>query len=438
MLEKERVRFAPAPSGSLHIGNCRTALFNWLIAKKSEGSFILRIDDTSHKATPEIVTSILDDLAWLGIIPDEGPYLQSQRLHRYREVVKILLEEGKAYPCFCKEKPKGRCFKCSSKGVREIVDGVPIRLKTGYKRKIFNDLVFGEVSLKTEQDPIIWRSNGLPTYYLTSAVDDIDYGITLVMRGEDLLSSTPYQIFIMECFGKNLPKFVHLPLIFLPDGKKISKREGGYTLKELKEKGVLKEAVINVMALSGWSPPVAKDRFSTKELIELFSIDRISKAQSSFDWQKLFAFHKDHLKEIPDEILKERLLPYIKEFELEDDKLDLIVSVIKKEGWLFSEVKEHLSFLKPVESNIEISNEEREILLLWREKLSRVEGELYSSFKEIAEDIGRIKGKSRGEVIRLIRRVITHKEHGLGMDIVFKLLPLKEVINRLEKSLLFK
>ena len=216
-LFRERVRFAPAPSGSLHIGNARTALFNWIIAKKTKGSFILRIDDTSHKAEPEIVDSILKDLNWLGIYPDEGPYFQSSRIKRYREVVDSLLKEGVAYVCFCKEKPKGRCYRCLSKSPKEIVEGHPVRLKTGYKKREVKDLVFGRLYLSTEDDPIIWRSNGLPTYYLTSTIDDIDYGTTLIMRGEDLLSSTPYQIFIMEVLGVKLPKFAHLPLIFQPD-----------------------------------------------------------------------------------------------------------------------------------------------------------------------------------------------------------------------------
>ena len=237
-----KLRIAPSPTGSLHIGNARTALFNWLYAKANGGTFVVRIDDTDiERSTEEFQKDILENLRWLGLDWDEGvevggehgDYKQSSRFDRYREVANELLEKDLAYK-----------------------DDGAIRFKVPSDRTIeFKDFVRGDMSFETSdvEDFVILRSDNTPTYHLASTVDDIDYGITIIARGEDILSSTPKHILIMQALNSDLPDFCHLPLLFGPDGKKLSKRHGDTSVEAFRDKGILQEAMFNYLCLLGWS-----------------------------------------------------------------------------------------------------------------------------------------------------------------------------------------
>ena len=277
MTNEVRVRFAPSPSSYLHIGGARTALFNWLFARRSNGMFVLRIEDTNvERSSAEMSRAIVESLQWLGIDWDEGPYFQSKRVKRYREVAKTLLDEGHAYRCFCPKEvaeeekiaamergqPKvysGTCRRLDEDVVeKKLGAGEPyvLRFKMPPGETTFTDQVYGEVTVEnaTIGDFILLRSDGSPTYNLAVVVDDSDMQITHVIRGEDHLPNTPKQIQIYQSLGLALPVFAHLPLILGGDKKKLSKRHGATAVGIYKEEGILPEALFNFLALLGWSP----------------------------------------------------------------------------------------------------------------------------------------------------------------------------------------
>src|SRR5210317_959706 len=271
-----KLRIAPSPTGSLHIGNARTALFNWLYAKANGGTFVVRIDDTDmDRSTVEFQQDILENLRWLGLDCDEGveiggehgDYKQSSRFDRYREVSNELLEKDLAYK-----------------------DDGAIRFRVPNDRTIkFKDFVRGEMSFETSdvEDFVILRSDKSPTYHLASTVDDIDYGITIIARGEDILSSTPKHILIMQALNSDLPDCGHLPLLFGPDGKKLSKRHGDTSVEAFRDKGVLQEAMFNYLCLLGWSPGNDLEKFDSELAIKKFDLHNVLPNSAIFDEKKL-------------------------------------------------------------------------------------------------------------------------------------------------------
>ena len=286
-----RVRFAPSPTGELHVGGARTALYNWLLARREKGELVLRIEDTDReRSTPENVEQILDALRWLELDWDEGPHSQSERQPRHREVIAQLVQDGHAYE-----------------------DEGAVRLKVPEGSSTVNDAIRGEIVFDHSaiEDFVIARSDGSPLYNLAVAVDDLDMRITHVVRGEDHLSNTPRQLMILEALGADPPIYAHLPLLLGPDGKKLSKRHGAASVQELREAGYLPEAVRNYLALLGWGYDEATTFFTTEELIERFSLDRVSRNPAVFDEQKLRWMNGRYLRELdPDELtrrLEERL-----------------------------------------------------------------------------------------------------------------------------------
>jgi glutamyl-tRNA synthetase len=283
-----RVRFAPSPTGTLHIGGARTALYNWLLARGSGGTFVLRIEDTDReRSTPENVAQILDALRWLELDWDEGPHSQSEREGRHREEIARLVEGGHAYE-----------------------DEGAVRLRVpGEGETRVDDAIRGEVVFPHSaiDDFVIARSDGSPLYNLAVAVDDLDMGITHVVRGADHLSNTPRQVMIMRALGPDPPAYAHLPLLHGPDGKKLSKRHGAASVQELREAGYLPEAVRNYLALLGWGYDESTTFFSTGELVERFSLERVSKAPAVFDEQKLRWMNGRYLRELDPRELAARL-----------------------------------------------------------------------------------------------------------------------------------
>lgn len=308
-----RTRFAPSPTGSLHIGGVRTALFNWLFTKQQGGTFILRIDDTDlERSTQASVEAILGGLGWLQIDWDEGPYYQSQRVDRYRKAIQKLLDEGHAYRCYCskerlielrntqlktKQKPRYDGF-CRYTASHKTNDPFVIRFRNPTEGKIvFNDLIRGTIMVKNEEldDLIISRTDGTPTYNLTVVVDDWDMEITHIIRGDDHINNTPRQINILHALGAELPKYAHVPMILGPDGKRLSKRYGVVNVLQYREQGYLPEALINYLVRLGWSHG-NQEIFSRDEMIQWFDIQAVSPSAAAFNPEKLLWLNQHYLK----------------------------------------------------------------------------------------------------------------------------------------------
>ncbi|WP_406672547.1 glutamate--tRNA ligase [Natronospira sp.] len=309
-----RTRFAPSPTGYLHIGGARTALFCWLYARKHQGKFVLRIEDTDReRSTPESVQAILDGMEWMGLDYDEGPFYQTQRFDRYRELIQKLLDEGKAYRCYCtreeldemreaqrarKEKPRydGRCRDRSD--AREGVEPV-IRFRNPQDGAVvFDDRVRGHVSFNNSEldDLIIARSDGTPTYNFTVVVDDMDMQITHVIRGDDHLNNTPRQINMIRALGGEPPVYAHVPMILGSDGARLSKRHGAVSVLQYREEGYLPDALINYLVRLGWSHG-DQEVFSREEMVELFDIDEVNRSASTFSPEKLLWLNQHYIKE---------------------------------------------------------------------------------------------------------------------------------------------
>jgi glutamyl/glutaminyl-tRNA synthetase len=288
--DKIVVRMAPSPTGNLHIGGARTALFNFLIARKLGGKFILRIEDTDkERSKKEFEQNILDSFAWLDLKYDEL-FRQSERTEIYVSYVKKMLENGSAY--ISKETP-------TEDNQRTEV----IRLKNPNKKIIFQDIIRGEVSFDTTElgDLVIAKSIEEPLYHLAVVVDDFEMGVTHVIRGEEHLSNTPRQILIQEAIGAPRPVYAHIPLILAPDRSKLSKRAGAVSVFEYKEQGILPEALLNYLALLGWNPGTEQEIFTLAELIKAFELERIHKGGAIFDAKKLEWVNREHVKRLPRE-----------------------------------------------------------------------------------------------------------------------------------------
>jgi glutamyl-tRNA synthetase len=319
-----RTRFAPSPTGYLHLGGARTALFNWLVARQAGGEFVLRVEDTDReRSTDESVQAILDGMEWLGLDYDEGPFYQTRRYDLYKEISRRLLDEGHAYYCYCskerleemretarREKRKPR-YDGTCRHRTEPVPGVQpvLRFKTPLEGSvIIDDLVKGKIEISNAEldDLIICRSDGNPTYNLTVVADDIDMGITHVIRGDDHINNTPRQIHIMQALGAPLPKFAHLPMILGEDGKRMSKRHGAVSVTQYREEGILPQALLNYLARLGWSHG-DDELFSLQELIEKFSFEGCQRSGSVFDINKLKWVNQQHLSALDPAVLGETL-----------------------------------------------------------------------------------------------------------------------------------
>jgi glutamyl-tRNA synthetase len=332
-----RVRFAPSPTGSPHIGNIRTALFTWLFARKHGGVFILRIEDTDRARYVEgSVQEIMDSLRWLGLDWDEGPYFQSQRLPLYREVAEKLVETGHAYRCYCTperleelrrqqeaaKQPTGYDRKCrylSDEERKELeAQGLPhvIRFAMPLEGEtVFHDEIRGEIRFENAliDDFVMLKSDGYPTYHLASVTDDHDMGITHVIRGEEWISSTPRHVQIYRALGWELPKFAHLPMILGMDRKKLSKRHGSVQFVEYIQQGYLPEAMLNFLALLGWSADEDRELYSREELIERFDLSGVQENPAIFDGQKLLWMNGVYIRRKPMGELTRLCLPYLQQ-----------------------------------------------------------------------------------------------------------------------------
>lgn len=324
-----RTRFAPSPTGYLHIGGARTALFSWLYAKHNQGQFILRIEDTDlERSTEESVQAILDGMQWLKLGYDEGPYYQSKRFDRYKEVVNNLLENGHAYYCYCtpeeveqmreealrnKQKPRYNGYwrdrdETPPEGVKPVV-----RFKNPLEGSVvFDDMVYGRIEVQNSEldDLVIMRSDGVPTYNLSVVVDDFDMKITDVIRGDDHINNTPRQINILNAMGAEVPRYAHLPMILGDDGKRLSKRHGAVSVMQYQADGYLPDAVLNYLVRLGWSHG-DQEIFSLAEMIDLFNLENCNRSGASFSTEKLQWINQQYIMQADPAELGQTLKHYL-------------------------------------------------------------------------------------------------------------------------------
>ena len=361
-----RVRFAPSPTGYLHVGGLRTALYNYLFARKNNGVFVLRIEDTDRTRYVEgAVENLIQTLRWAGLEFDEGPekggpkgpYIQSDRIALYQEHARRLLEEGKAYYAFdtpeeldemrkLQEKTQAplkydrRALMLSAQEVQQkLAAGVPavVRLRVPDATTVaFDDLIRGRVEFSSDQidDQVLLKSDGYPTYHLANVVDDHLMGITHVIRGEEWLSSTPKHVLLYQYFGWEVPQFAHLPLLLNPDKSKLSKRQGDVAVEDYRSKGYLREAIINFVAFLGWNPGDEREMFTLEDLVKEFSLERVGKSGAIFNVEKLDWLNFQHLRRKPDTEVLAMLREHLKQSSLANRNFDdaYLLSVIGAMG----------------------------------------------------------------------------------------------------------
>lgn len=486
-MKEVRLRFAPSPTGFLHIGGLRTALYNYLFARNKGGKFILRIEDTDRtRFVQGAIENLIDSLKWAGITYDEGvfvedgkivqkgeygPYIQSQRLDIYKKYVDQLIENGYAYYCFCskdrldhlreEQRIKGQVPKYDGlcreipldEAKKRIASGEEyvVRLKLPHNKDItFNDLVRGKVTINTNEidDQVLMKSDGFPTYHMAVVVDDHLMGITHVVRGEEWLSSTPKHVFLYQALGWESPEYVHLPTVLNKDRKKLSKRQGDVSVEDFRKRGYLPEGLINYLALVGWSPEDGEEIMSLDEMVEKFSFERVGKSGGIFDTDKLNWVNAHYIKSYDLDKLSELSIPFVtKSGLLTEEEIrenfewyKVLIDTVREAVDKLEDIPEHISFLF---GDIEITEEAA------KEELAQEHvKELLDSFikivkshdeidmetakglmKEVQKDSG-IKGK---KLYMPTRAAISGNVHGPEMQNILYLLGKDKLIERAEK-----
>ncbi|MCU1298461.1 MAG: glutamyl-tRNA synthetase / glutamate--tRNA(Gln) ligase [Acidobacteriaceae bacterium] len=486
MTEKSavRVRFAPSPTGQLHVGNARTALFNWLFARKMGGTMILRIEDTDiERSEARYEDQLVADLKWLGIDWDEGPdvggpyppYRQSDRLDIYREYAERLLSERKAYLCFCTEEElqkdreraqaehrqpiySGKCRTINpEEAQRRRSNGEPcaIRLRIPERPIRFHDIVHGEVEFSSEvvSDPIILRSSGMPVYNYVVVIDDALMKITHVIRGDDHLSNTPKQVAVYEALNWPVPEFAHLSTILGGDRERLSKRHGATSIANFREMGVLPEALANYLALLGWAPSGGtREIFTPEELVKEFSLERVTPSPAVFDMEKLYWLNRHYIKQQPVDSIAAAARSYFKQAKLlpespdpaTENWFDKVLALLISSVDRLDQLPERASLIFNYEAMAALAAPDNSETLNWRHTdavLSRftfkvleddlaTERKLTSDqFKKIVNEVKAETGAKGKELFHPIRIVITGSHSGPEFD---KLIPILEEGSRLD------
>jgi glutamyl-tRNA synthetase len=473
-----RVRFAPSPTGYLHVGGLRTALYNYLFARKNNGSFILRIEDTDRSRLVEnAVENLIESLSWAGIEFDEspvkggeyGPYIQSERLNIYSEHINILLNNDSAYYAFDtteeldemrkKQQSAGQTQKYDRKIMRNQYTLPPAELKKMLDSETpkvirlkvpedsilkFNDIIRGEISVSTNEidDQVLLKSDGFPTYHLANVVDDYLMKISHVIRGEEWLPSTPKHVLLYEAFGWKKPMFAHLPLLLNPDKSKLSKRQGDVAVEDYRSKGFFKEAVVNFVALLGWNPTADREIYTINELIESFNLEKVNKGGAVFDLKKLEWMNFEYLKVKPISELAELLIPVLNNKGIKNLSSEFIENLIKLfrervnflheipeiASYMFYPPKQFdLDYLKKYwkENTLELINP---LIVLLQDDNNWFHENLHNLTKNYAESIG----SKLKDVIHPLRLMITGKSAGAGMFETMELIGKDNCIERLK------
>jgi glutamyl-tRNA synthetase len=451
-------RFAPSPTGMLHIGGVRTALFSWLQARRHGGRFILRIEDTDReRSTDEAVRVILEGMAWLGLSADQGPFYQTARFDRYREVIAQLLASGKAYRCYCtkeeleqlraeqmarKEKPRYDGRWRDRTDSRPGVDPV-IRFKNPRDGAVVvHDLVHGDVVFQNKEldDLIIARGDGTPTYNFCVVVDDMDMGVTHVIRGDDHLNNTPRQINMFAALGAKIPVFAHVPMILGPDGAKLSKRHGAVSVLQYEEDGYLPDALLNYLVRLGWSHG-DQEIFTREEMIAAFDISDVNKAASAFNPEKLLWLNQQHLMRAEPSSIVKYFRPHLARLGIEcTDEAYLVKLIIAQ--------RERVKTLKEMAENSRyffgdvvtidekakakhLTDEAKALLAELKDRLSRLSGWTASAVHGALESLATERGVGLGKVAQPLRVAVTGGTISPPIDQTLEILGKERVLGRL-------
>jgi glutamyl-tRNA synthetase len=451
-------RFAPSPTGYLHIGGARTALFNWLHARRTGGTFVLRIEDTDQeRSTPESVQAIFDGMNWLGLNWDHGPFFQTQRMELYKEEANRLLAEGKAYRCVCTpeelderreaarargEKPRydGRCRNLSPAETEGKKSVVRFRLPES-GQTVVRDFILGDVTFENAEldDMILIRTDGFPTYNFVVVVDDASMGVTLVLRGNDHLNNTPKQILLYEALGYRMPVFGHVPMILGKDGTKLSKRHGAMSVMAYQEMGFLPEAMVNYLVRLGWSHG-DQEIFSIDELQAIFSLDHIGKSAGKFDPDKLAHLNAHYIKHGDPARLATLLVPFLSKAGIEtacDDRLVSIVKTLQERAKTLVEMAESALFyfrlpaVDPAAAKKVLTPEALDLLDDVAGALGTISDFTHASIEAaLAPVLAKVDGKL-GKIAQPIRVALTGGTVSPGVFEIMEVLGKEEVLNRL-------
>ncbi len=459
-----RTRFAPSPTGVLHLGSVRTALFCWLYARRLDGTFVLRIEDTDReRSTAENVNAILDGMAWLGLDADEGPFYQTERFDRYRAVLEQWLDEGKAYHCYCTkeelderraeqmangEKPRydGRCR--DRQEPRAGVDPV-VRFRNPLDGDVVvEDQVRGTVVFRNAEldDLIIARSDGTPTYNFTVIIDDFDMKITHVIRGDDHLNNTPRQMNMLGALGAEPPVYAHLPMILGSDGAKLSKRHGAVDIREYREEGYLPEAMLNYLVRLGWSHG-DQEIFSVDEMTRLFDIADVNHSASSFNPEKLLWINQQHLMAMPVEELGHRLMPYLVKAGLEPsdgpdpeaiaeayrERADTLLHMAASARYCYEDFEE----FEPKSAKKHLRPVILEPMRSLRAKLAGQEHWGATAISETVQDVAEDYDLNMGKLGQPLRVAVTGGPVSPPIDVTLVLVGRERTLERLDRAIAF-
>ena len=459
-----RTRFAPSPTGYLHIGGARTALYSWLHARRHGGRFVLRIEDTDlERSTAESVNAILEGMTWLGLEYDEGPFYQTDRFARYKEVIQQLMDKGLAYHCYCtreeleamreeamrrKEKPRydARCRTRSE--AREGVEPV-IRFKNPTDGVVVvDDLIKGKVVFQNSEldDLIIARSDGTPTYNLTVVVDDWDMGITHVIRGDDHLNNTPRQINLLTALGAELPVYAHVPMILGEDGKRLSKRHGAVSVMQYREEGYLPEALLNYLVRLGWSCG-DQEIFSIDEMIELFDVSDVNSAASTFNPEKLLWLNQQYIMAAEPEKIAHHLGIHLGKLGIDPCEGPDILEVVKAQKERAQTLVEMARISEFIYRDFEDYDEQAakkhlrpvaEVpLLKVREALQALDDWREESLHAVVQNVAEELDVKMGKVAQPLRVAVVGRAASPGIDVTLKLVGKEACLRRIDRALDF-
>lgn len=463
---KIRVRFAPSPTGHLHIGGARTALFNWLFARHHRGTFILRIEDTDRsRSTEEYMESILEGMRWLKLDWDEGPFRQTDRLDIYKRYIDNLLESGRAYYCYCPpEELEQRRKEAQMRGLplrydrrcRELKKPVPgrppsVRFKMPETGQVtVEDLVKGKVVFENSQldDMIIMRSDGTPTYNLVVVVDDVEMGITHVIRGDDHLNNTPKQVHIYNALGYDVPVFAHLSMILGPDKTRLSKRHGATSVVAYRDSGYLPDALVNYLVRLGWSHG-DQEVFTREELIRYFSFDSVGKSAAVFNPEKLLWLNSEYMKSTPPEKLGEATVPFlIKQGIIKDDTgLDIpwlaraVQTLVERCGTL-TELSNALKYY--IQEYVELDQKAKKkfinkttlpYLKDIRDGLSALNSFTHEEIQQVFKGVTEKHGIKLGAVAQPVRVAMTGKTESPGIFEMLEIIGKEKTLKRIDKAI---
>jgi glutamyl-tRNA synthetase len=461
-MDKVIVRFAPSPTGFLHIGGARTALFNWLLARHTGGKFILRIEDTDQvRSTKESIAAILDSMAWLGLDWDEGPLYQTDRLHFYREHVDRLLKEGKAYACYCtpeeleerrqkalkeKRKPKydGHCR--NLKG--PVPDRTPaIRFRAPERGvTVLRDLIKGTIEFNNEEldDLIILRSDGWPTYNFSAMVDDALMNITHVIRGDDHVNNTPRQILLYEAFGYPLPEFAHVPMILGADKTRLSKRHGATSVMAYKDMGYLPQALVNYLVRLGWAHG-DQEVFALEDLVGKFSLENVGKSAAVFNLEKLQWLNGVYIRQEKPEILAGLLRPILEQKGLQPRSPEWLIEVIKtlqERSKTLIEMAEAAEFYFRGDFPMDEKAAKKHLTPAIKEPVEELLARLESlpepdekALEEMFKEIITARGIKLGALAQAVRVSLTGRAVSPGIFEVLKILGKEEALKRIRRAI---